>query len=63
MKKKYLNIFWAFLAIVIILNEFATGQTISQIKWGSWVLVGIWSSIAIKNIYSFYTKQFNFNQK
>ena len=39
MKKKYLNIFWAFLAIVIILNEFTTGQTISQIKWGSWVLV------------------------
>lgn len=65
MKKKYLNLFWAILAAVIILNEFIVGEiqfkSVSQINWGAWVLVAIWFSIAAKNIYSFYTKQFGLN--
>lgn len=67
MKRKYLNIFWAFLAIAIILNEFVIGKiefkAVSQIGWGTWTLIAIWFSIAIKNIYSFYTKQFKLSQK
>mgnify|MGYP000341989173 CR=1 FL=1 len=67
MKKKYLNIFWAFLAVAIILNEFVIGQiqfkAVSNINWGTWVFVALWFSIAAKNIYSFYTKQFNLRQK
>ena len=64
--RKYLNIFWVLLATVIILNELSIisqFQSFSQIKWGTWLLVAIWFSIGIKNIYSFYIKQLNLQQK
>ena len=64
--RKYLNIFWVLLAAVIILNELfiiSEFQSFNQIKWGTWLLVAIWMSIGIKNIYSFYYKQFNLHQK
>lgn len=67
MKKKYLNIFWASLAIIIILNEFVIGQiqfkTVGKINWGNWVFVALWFSIAAKNIYAFYKKQFTYTEK
>ncbi|KOY50862.1 hypothetical protein [Polaribacter dokdonensis] len=59
MNRKYLNIFWAFLGIIIILNEFVIGKiefvALSQIKFGSWVFILLWSTIAIKNLYSYFS--------
>lgn len=67
MKRKYINIFWASLAIIIILNELVIGKielkSISQFKTSTWLLIIVWLSVAIKNIYSFYAKQIKFIRK
>lgn len=60
MKKKYVNIFWALLAIAITLNELFVSQiqleTSGNIKFGTWLLIFLWASIAAQNLYSFYLK-------
>ena len=60
MKSKFLNLFWVLLAFVVIINEFLVGElkmvSISNLKWSAWLLIFIWSLIALKNVYSFFTK-------
>lgn len=60
MKRKYFNVFWVLLATVIILNEFVIGfteiATTGQIKLGTFLLIFLWASVAIQNVYSYYIK-------
>ena len=59
MKSKYFNLFWAFVASVIILNEFIDQSNFVSLDSKSsnaWLLIIIWSFIAIKNYYSFFSK-------
>ncbi|MDD7914704.1 hypothetical protein [Polaribacter ponticola] len=60
MKTKYLNLFWAVLATVILIYEFSDGKQHSIAIFGQqfkvWYLTIIWSIVAIKNYYSFYFK-------
>ena len=68
MNRKYLNIFWAFLGIIIILNEFVIGKiefkALSQIKFTTWVFILLWSTVAFKNMYSyFFSKTTTANKK
>ncbi len=61
MKRKYVNIFWVVLGIIIVLNEFIVGEiefkAISQIKLNTWLLVGVWLFVVMQNILSFYIKK------
>jgi hypothetical protein len=63
MKTKYLNLFWALLATIILVNEFTDGQIDSIVIFGKqfklWFLVIIWSLVALKNYHSFYFKSLN----
>lgn len=60
MKSKYLNLFWVILSLVVIINEFLVGDiqlvSVSSIKWSAWLLIIIWSIIALKNVFSFFNK-------
>ncbi len=64
MVTKYLNLFWAVLATVILIFEFTDGQVDSITVFGKqfnvWFLTILWFLVAIKNYYSFY---FKVNQK
>lgn len=58
MNRKYLNIFWGFLGIIIILNEFLIGKiefkALSQIKLSTWVFIFMWTTVIFKNLYSYF---------
>jgi hypothetical protein len=60
MKTKYLNLFWAALATVILFYEFSDGLQTSITIFGKqfkvWFLTVIWSFVAVKNYYLFYFK-------
>lgn len=60
MKTKYLNLFWALLATVILIYEFTYGQvdsfTIFGKQFNLWLLALVWGLVAIKNYFSFYSK-------
>ena len=60
MKSKYLNLFWVILSLVVIINEFLVGDiqlvSVSSIKWSAWLLIIIWSIIALRNVFSFFNK-------
>ena len=64
MGTKYLNLFWAVLATVILIFEFTDGQVDTITVFGKqfkvWFLIILWTIVAIKNYYSFY---FKVNQK
>lgn len=61
MKKAYFKIFWTFLALVIILNEVIVSFYLDfsfLMKFVSILLVLVWSSVAIQNVYSYlYSKK------
>lgn len=60
MNKKYVNIFWVVVSLVIILNEFIEGRdqliNSGKIHLVTWLISFIWVFIAAKNMYSFYVK-------
>jgi uncharacterized membrane protein len=65
MKRKYVNIFWVLLGLIIVLNELVIGKiefkAISQLELNTWLLVGVWLFVVVRNIISFYFKQTNEN--
>ncbi len=65
--KKYLNLFWAILATIIIFNELKTNQinsiTILGKEFKFWFLAFVWLIIGVKNYYYFIQKLLKINQK
>jgi len=56
MKSKYFNLFWIVVSTIVIFNEFLTSDfqflSLENIMPITWILVSIWSIIAIKNAHS-----------